>query len=245
MQSSSDKPADKTQCEQSGSIADVLGACREVLHNEQGENQFVFSLVSNLLAVMEKMETRLSVIESNTATLTSLTSKVNSINNDMVDVKRRTLDLEIHMQGNSNIIDGINKNVEKTTQEVKNIKRENKKVTSLQEDINRLTEENAKLNDKLIDLRCRSMKYNLLFTGIKENEDEDCEIKLKDFIKDEMNLIDDIQFVNVHRIGKKSKQRTRSIIARFVHYKDLDAVKKAAKISRASPMESTNSTPQR
>ena len=78
------------------------------------------------------------------------------------------------------------------------------------------------------------MKYNLIFNGIEENENEDCEETLKTFLKDEMKVEDEMTFVNVHRIGKKDdprrkdkegKDRPRSIIAKFSYNKDLVKVK--------------------
>ena len=93
------------------------------------------------------------------------------------------------------------------------------------------------LKTRAIEARCRSMKYNLLFHGIDEPEEaagaEDSEQVIKDFIRDKLSIedADDISLHNVHRIGavgSRRDDRPRPIIAKFVHYKDLTAVKRSA-----------------
>jgi hypothetical protein len=40
------------------------------------------------------------------------------------------------------------------------------------EDMKKLEEENSKLKEGLLDVQCRSMKNNLIFTGLSEQEGE-------------------------------------------------------------------------
>lgn len=53
-------------------------------------------------------------------------------------------------------------------------------------------EENEEFLDQIIDLRCRFMKYNLIFLGIYENDYEN---------------IEEVEFISVYRFGKKNKKR--------------------------------------
>ena len=77
-------------------------------------------------------------------------------------------------------------------------------------------------------MQCRSMKNNLIFTGLLEQEGENCEgLYLRDFLYYVMNIDKDIQFGNIHRFGKISQTRDdsrRPIVARFLYYKDLELV---------------------
>ena len=43
------------------------------------------------------------------------------------------------------------------------------------EDIEVLAKENSRMKEKLLDMQCRSMKNNLVFTGFHEQLEEDCE----------------------------------------------------------------------
>jgi hypothetical protein len=73
----------------------------------------------------------------------------------------------------------------------------------------------------------RALVLPLIFTGLDEQADENCENKLRYFIYQEMKIPERIEFGNIHRFGKKNAERPRPIIARFLYYLDLDKVKKA------------------
>jgi hypothetical protein len=52
----------------------------------------------------------------------------------------------------------------------------------------------------VITLQCRTMKYNLIFTGLDEQADENCENKLRHFIYQEMKIPERIElFLEVFR----------------------------------------------
>jgi hypothetical protein len=76
----------------------------------------------------------------------------------------------------------------------------------------------GEIKDALLDLKCRSMKQNLVFTGLGgETKDEDTESKLRDFLYYEIGIDSDIQFGNVHRFGKFTNGKNRPIVARFLY----------------------------
>jgi hypothetical protein len=52
------------------------------------------------------------------------------------------------------------------------------------------------------------MKYNLIFTGLDEQADENCENKLRHFIYQEMKIPERIEFGNIHRFGNRVHPRT-------------------------------------
>ena len=89
--------------------------------------------------------------------------------------------------------------------------------------------------DKLVDLQWRSMRENLVFSGIKEpklprEEYENVELSLRNFLRDEMDIDKDIQFDRIHRLGKFDYDQIypRPIIAKFEKFKDKEFVRKAA-----------------
>lgn len=93
-----------------------------------------------------------------------------------------------------------------------------------------LEEVRNELKEDMLDLRCRSMRDNLLFCGIPE-EAEDCGKTMRKFMCDKMRVRKEINFKRVHRIGQKStnqKARPRNIVAKFTHYKDRELVRKQA-----------------
>jgi hypothetical protein len=53
-----------------------------------------------------------------------------------------------------------------------------------------ITHEKAKyLEDTVLDLQCRSMKNNLIFTGLGHSHNEECELTLRDFIYKDPGLL--------------------------------------------------------
>ena len=78
----------------------------------------------------------------------------------------------------------------------------------------------------MVDLQCRSMKYNLIFTGLGgEGRGEDIESKLKVFLNIKLGINWNIEFKNVHRFGKFMKGKNRPIVARFLYENNRVAVR--------------------
>jgi hypothetical protein len=53
------------------------------------------------------------------------------------------------------------------------------------------------------DLKCRSLKNNLIFTGLFESPREYTEGILREFIKNELGMEEYIEFRYVHRFGQR------------------------------------------
>jgi hypothetical protein len=83
------------------------------------------------------------------------------------------------------------------------------------------------------------MKYNLVFTGLKETTYENTEEKLRGFLRKELGIGNWIEFGNVHRFGPKKTENEnmrrifyqipRPIVARCIYHRDLAYVLENAK----------------
>lgn len=106
------------------------------------------------------------------------------------------------------------------------------RVRALERDNRTLENENHELKEKFLELQTHSMKYNLIFTGIKSIDgfNENTEEVLRLFLEQEMGMTDasEIKFQNVHRLSERNDGKERSIIARFFNYSDHERVRKAA-----------------
>jgi hypothetical protein len=78
------------------------------------------------------------------------------------------------------------------------------------------------LRNDITDLRCSSMKNNLIFTGLGYTRNENCENKLRDLLYHELNIDKHIE------LGVKGKlqNRARPIVSRFLYHQDLVLVLK-------------------
>jgi predicted nuclease with TOPRIM domain len=85
-------------------------------------------------------------------------------------VKTRVSDLETSSQGTSNLFDEIKETTETTKKGLEKIIAKHQQTqfdrTKMTEDMKKLEEENSKLKEGLLDVQCRSMKNNLIFTGL-------------------------------------------------------------------------------
>ncbi len=93
--------------------------------------------------------------------------------------------------------------------------------------------ETQMLTEDIIDLQCRSMRDNLLFFNIVEEDDEekdeDCSAVIQDFCKDKLEITEPIELDRVHRMGKKKQGKIRPIIAKFRNYEQRDLVRKSSR----------------
>ncbi|XP_021343224.1 uncharacterized protein LOC110443368 [Mizuhopecten yessoensis] len=88
---------------------------------------------------------------------------------------------------------------------------------SLEKVVNELKSDKDELKRSVTDLRWRSMKNNLVFSGLLESPKENTESLLREFLHVELNIQHHIELGNVHRFGKFIRGKRRSIVARFIY----------------------------
>ena len=102
-------------------------------------------------------------------------------------------------------------------------------VNSLTTELDKINKENKTLRETLLDVQCRSMRDNLIFTGIPEKTEEDPEKTVKNFMCEHLkiseNTVNEISFHRVHRIGRKLNAYPRPIVAKFERYKQKELVR--------------------
>ena len=98
-------------------------------------------------------------------------------------------------------------------------------VKNLSTQVTNLTKESQIMKETMLDLQCRSMRDNLIFSGISmlENIPDDPEKALKYFmfesLKRSETTVKEITFHRVHRLPSKDPTKPPPIIAKFEHYK--------------------------
>ena len=147
----------------------------------------------------------------------------------------RTLILSIHKQI-SDQIQNVGKQVEELKAEVLPLTHTlTKKNEDLEKEVsvlkNTITSLQTQINDqseKIIALEIDNRKKNLIFYGISQDGDENCELKIKKLIAEVMQIDDayDIKFEKCHRIGKS---QPRALLCQFNCLQDRERVFKAKK----------------
>ena len=112
-------------------------------------------------------------------------------------------------------------------------------MAQIESDQSSLRSNQKKPETTLTDLQCRSMRDNLIFTGINEvtlkegeEEYEDAQKSLNKFLEKEMGILKIIELHRVQRMGAydkdSAKESLRPIIAKFENFKDREYVRSLA-----------------
>ena len=188
---------------------------------------------------IQTQNTRMSNIEHKLSDLNNMKQNVNHLQNSLrlltekVNVtNERMSEYDVSIQTYSDLCDEIRSDKSQSDMSLNELY---KTVETLQNENERLRKGQAETESTLIDLQCRSMRDNLIFTGINEpelsaEEYENTEETLCYFLRNEMNISEQIPFDRVHRIGpyQPNKDYPRHIVAKFEKFKDREKVRRAA-----------------
>ena len=158
------------------------------------------------------------------------------LNDDVRLLNKNYADVNNNLQGISDFVDDFRQKHEQNVKDVKFAKVSISKVRNDLDDqavehrqeiksaLSDIKEENDELKSTVLDLQCRSMKNNLVFTGLIEKENENTENVIRDFIRDQLRITHWIELGNVHRFGNGAlpgkRGRPRPIVARFIFHND-------------------------
>ena len=131
----------------------------------------------------------------------SLDTKFSNIESE---ISRKLTDFENSIAFMSDEFETLKTSVQSLESEVRHIKKENFD----------LKEEISTLKESMVSEKARSMRNNLLFHGVPESKEENCEQTVRTFIKNKLNIEDsDYEIERAHRIGpyKRDKKRCCTI----------------------------------
>ena len=168
--------------------------------------------------------------------------------NDMIKtmmMKLEALDkIEERMKTVENNVMEVKKSIEFAHAEIidlKNETRKNKKwLNEAQARVDNLEETNRKLRDSVIDLKARSMRDNLLFFNIPEEENEDTTKMIHKLLEEKLEIQDATHSIKIdrsHRLGKQhhnQRGKPRPIVAKFNFFQDREMIRKNAKKLRGT-----------
>ena len=87
--------------------------------------------------------------------------------------------------------------------------------------------------ENMLEMQTRSMRENLIFSGLKEvarfETPEQTEQEVKAFIRDRLEIESDVKFHVTHRLRPRNDGKPKSIVAKFESRKDRNLVLKAAR----------------
>ena len=129
------------------------------------------------------------------------------------------------------------KRVETLEREIQTLKDSNSKLTNskkntqaLENNIKRQDDEITHLRDQLLHNEARSMRSNLIFNNIPEtNQNENPESVVRGFVEQKMGInTKEMEIERAHRLGKWRQGHNRPLVAKFLNFKDKEAIRQAA-----------------
>ncbi|XP_069122222.1 uncharacterized protein [Argopecten irradians] len=212
----------------SSQISEVLQESRETLFMEDPSNRLnkIFDLVQSIDTRLQRLEPIEQMITGVQSSLNSLTLKVNSLEGEISNLKEKNIEMEVSCRAISDMFDQIKVTTDKHSKELQGLRhtvstpcKADNKVQVLQKSLDTLQAKNDVLVNSVTELKWRSMKNNLVFSGLREEDGEDTEAVLREFLSVELG-ISRVELGNVHRFGKFIRGKHRHIVARFLYNRE-------------------------
>ncbi|KAK3093978.1 hypothetical protein FSP39_022434 [Pinctada imbricata] len=177
----------------------------------------IVNAVRSLDKKVEDVSKKLEKLECLEAQVSGLGTKIKGLEDEVASVKK---DVVTSMKKTKDLVDALNDRADNADFQV----------GDLGDRVNALETQNEEMKWQLIDTRARSMRDNLLFSGIAEVADvtpDKTEELLRGFMMEKLRmaseLVEAIKFDRVHRIGGQG--RPRVIVAKFKDFKQRQDVR--------------------
>ncbi|CAB4042992.1 Hypothetical predicted protein [Paramuricea clavata] len=169
---------------------------------------------SEIVKIIGEMSEKLNKLDK----LDLIETRLNSIDTDIKDLKH-SLTYQQEVVAEVQSVQAVQEN----------------KLKVIEEKVGRIEEEKAKLAREIIDMRAHSMRSNLIFYNIREentpNEKEEVENKIKSLLRDkELNSeTEKIEIERAHRLGRnRNGTKPRPIVVKFLRFQDKEMIKRNA-----------------
>ena len=167
-------------------------------------------------------------------TLNIISMKVNNLEEKLTQIDTRVTDVENSCSFVNEKYDTQKAEIQSTKANIKAVQDQCKQLEDRQKEMKAQTESINKIDSKILDLESRSMRENLMFFGVDEEDGdddnaEDCFDKIKAFLKEILDFGEgearDIELDRAHRMGRKRDTTIRPIVVKFHRYSDREKVR--------------------
>jgi tetrahydromethanopterin S-methyltransferase subunit B len=202
-----------------GSVTPGMTQGGQVTHSSPGtvSNDIVQMLIKRL----DSMDSKLARLDSIHSSVDSINLRIQKMETKINDLDSKVRDIERSREFDSQTLCDINKqqkDLDSYIQKLEAFERDHKDTESV-------------LKAEIQDLRCRSMRDNLLFHKIPEEKDENCEKKILQFVQEKLKVdqADQIRLQRAHRLGPYKSGKVRPIVVKFTDFPEREKVRRAAK----------------
>ena len=180
----------------------------------------------DLFKYLKQMDSKINIMDKKLEKLDTLEKKVCEVDGDM-----KKLWNFVH--------DQLKENKDSITKISDRIDTFEFALGTAHEQITQLNSDKKRMQDSILYLQSQSMRNNLVFSVITEDNHENpeaTEVKVRHFMVEKLKIAQDIvdgfQLERVHRMGSNSSgtyatARPRNVVAKFLHFKDRETVRRA------------------
>ena len=174
----------------------------------------------------------LKTIKHSVSKIDNIEKLINKVNQKVEQLDLKLKNIESRVDETENSCKFINSAFESNREKLSETKSELKAINGklndqnreMEKEIQKLKTRNESLGWNVDHLEYRSLRDNLLFHGLPEKREENCEQLISDLIHTQLNIDSDIKFERVHMIGKKGVKDSRPIVAKSHEFKDRELV---------------------
>jgi archaellum component FlaC len=167
------------------------------------------------------------------ALISSMNEKLKKLDKlDIIENRLNTIDNEI-----SELKYSLTYQQETATEIQKEQKEQSNKIAQLESTVAKIEEEKDRLSREIVDIRAHSMRNNLMFYYIPEQQNEppeNCVAKVYNILENNLQIesaTSTIPIERAHRIGKPrpGNSKPRPIVAKFLKFPDKESIKSSSK----------------
>ena len=179
---------------------------------------------TQLINDVRTIKTQVSKIEEVQQTVNQICVRIKDLETNVTSIDTRLSTVENSCSFIGNKYDDHKKELDEAKSKLKNLQ---STCDKLEKKTQTLETEKTALQSKLTDLEWRDMRPNLMFYGVPEQENEDCEQTVKQIMVEQLGLLQagNVMFERVHRVGLPARGKVRPIVARFTYYKEREMVR--------------------
>jgi len=188
-------------------------------------------ILATILDRLNSMDNKLSQLEKIQSSVSAMNIRIDKVDKRISDIESRITEVEKSCEFSGSAAEDISNKQKQLDTLLKNMKH-----LTTTEDAHVAKE--SKLQAEVTDLKCRSMRDNLLFFRIPEEQNEICENTILDFIVTKLhieNAKENIKIHRAHRVGAFRQDKVRPIVAKFAFFPDKEKVRKAANQLKGTP----------
>lgn len=177
-----------------------------------------------LINDVKQIKISMSKLEKIEKTMNTIVTKVSDLESKVKDIDKSVNDVEGACSFISKENDDRKKELQTAKSEISKLK---EKCEYMEKSTSDYAQQSAKMESKVSELESRSMRDNLMFYGITEMQNEDCEQLIKQFCIEKLEVPEaqNLTFDRVHRVGYQKANKTRPIVAKFHYYKEREVIR--------------------